>query len=226
MTTATVFENPTGNWSYNGPFNAHITTGMDMKKFEQRISGVRVEGTIIKFGEFGMSSRIEQGDQCIKLYTGDQPSYFGFSYLIRLCRPNGQLIWQSLSFLKDVVMQEVKECPRGSWPKFYYDGKQLIGETSRSGTKYQLQEGQEIRFKRHGTFRFVKAFKTLAYLDVTLPRKGWNPRKATYRIRIPTGKCLTVCRSNYYLEWMNTQQIWSPYHNFGYRPGHQPLASY
>lgn len=200
MSTAVAFKNPTDNWSFDGPFQAHVTNNMDLKGFEQRFRGVRVEGTIIKFGEHGASGRIDKGDGGIELYANGQPSCLGLSYLIRLCRLDGQLIWQSLSPLKDVVMQEVTECPRGSWPNFRYDGKEIKGETSCTGTKYQLLEGQEIGFSRHGTFRLTKASKKLAYLDVTLPRKSWNPCRAKHRIKIPTGKCLTVSRSNYYLE--------------------------
>ena len=225
MNSATAFKNPTGNWSYTGPFHAHVTNEPNLATLSQ-YPGIRVEGTIVRVGEnTGYSGRIVQGIGAIQLYTGDKPFYFGYKFLIRLCRPNGQLIWQN-HHLQDVMMQKITDEPHGNWPKFYYDGKQIIGETSRTGTKYQLQEGQGVSFNRHGMFRFTKAFKTLAHLDITLPRKGWNPSKTNCRIRIPTGKCLTVSRSNYCLEWMNTQMIQNPYYPFGYRPGHQPLTDY
>lgn len=218
---ATAFENPTGNWSYDGPFQAHVTADANVSRLV-RHDGVQIDGTIIRVGQDKrFPGRIAKGVGAIQMYAGiDQPFYFGYKYLIRLCRPNGQLIWQN-HHLQDVVMQKIKGRPRlGAWPMFYYDGERVIGQIGSSGPWYQLNVGQEVRFSRHGAFRFTKAFKTLVYLDVTLPRKGWNPVKSQYRIRIPTDKYLTVRRNEYSLEWMN----WSMLDNgFGYRPGYQPL---
>jgi hypothetical protein len=219
---ATAFENPTGNWSYDGPFQAHIIAGDTNTSKIECYSGVQVNGTIIRVGENkSFTGRVAQGMGAIQMYAGiDQPFFFGYKYLIRVCRPNGQLIWQNRDY-EDVVMQQVKKRPRGTGPMFYYDGERIIGQIGSSGPWYQLIPGQEVRFSRHGTFRFTKSFKTLAYLDVTLPRKGWNPVKSEVRIRIPTGKCLFVFRSNYYLERMNSTWLWQ---GFGYHPGYQPLS--
>jgi len=215
-----VFENPTGNWCYDGPFHVHVIANTNFGHFT--MSGIEFFGTIHCWGgDPKFPGRIEQhmGGIQFCVGVGNQPFRYQYKQMIRICRPNGQLIWQN-HHLKDVVMQKVKGAPRGNWPMFYYDGEHIIGQVGGSGPWYQLNAGQEVRFNRHGTFRFTKAFKTLAYLDVTLPRKGWNPVKSQYRIRIPTGKCLTVRRNEYCLEWMNSTLLWK---GFGYRPGHQPL---
>ncbi len=222
------FVNPTGLWSYSGPYQILVVAEAcpsDIDAAKRVGNNVRVRGTIIEVGpSHDQYGQIYQGSgDDASCYVGLQRLFFEKKHIIRISRPAGQLIWENPE-LTHISLQEVKEKPRGYWPKFYYDGTEIIGETCSTGTKYQLREGQEIRLKRHGTFRFTKAFKTLAYLDITLPRKGWNPRKTTHRIRIPTGKCLTVSRSNYHLEWMNTLLIQR--HYFGYRPGHQPLTEY
>lgn len=218
--TRTEFVNPTGGWSYEGRFWALVTTNATLtgpKSYE----GVQVEGTFIRVGyDKRFPGHIAQGMGAIQLQAGiDQPFFFDYKHLIRLCKPNGHLIWENHD-LKHVLMQEVKERPSGAWPMFYYDGERVLGQIGTSGPWWQLSPGQEVRFRRHGTFRFRKAFKTLVYLDVTLPRSGWNPKRASQRIRIPTGKCLTVFRSNYHLEWMNSTRL---YNGFGYQPGHEPL---
>jgi len=219
MSTKRGFKNPEGHWSYEGPFHAHIRN-LALPGITLSIEDVVIEGTIIRVGEHGLRrGRIEQGRGAIQLYAGDQAFYLGYNYLIRLCRLNGQLIWRNRDFT-EVVMQEVQERPHGAWPMFYYDGKRIIGQIGDFGPWYQLDVGQQVKFDRHGTFRFTKAFKTLVYLDVTLPRKGWNPTPATYRIRIPTGKCLYVFRSNYYLERMRLGCLRK---GFGYKPGDGPI---
>lgn len=217
---AIAFTNPTGNWSYAGPFQIHVIAGTDTSEVE-RYTGVQVNGTIISVGENkSFPGRIKQVVGGIQMYAGiDQPFFFDYKHLIRICRPSGQPIWQNPDF-QNVVMQQVEKRPISTNPMFYYDGERIIGQIGSTGPWYQLIPGQEVRFRRHGTFRFTRAFKTLAYLDVTLPRKGWNPVKSTARIRIPTGKCLFVFHSNYYLERMNSTWLQE---GFGYRPGHQPL---
>lgn len=222
------FVNPTGTWSYSGPYQIHVVANAcasDIDAAKRVGNNVRIHGTMIEVGpSHDQYGQIYQGgDDDASCYVGLQRLFFEKNHVIRISRPAGQLIWQNPD-LKDITIQEVAQKLSGNWPKFYYDGTQIIGETSQAGKKYQLREGNELRLLRHGQFRFVKAFKTLAYLDVTIPRKGWNHAKVTKRIKIPTGKCLTMSRLDYHLEWMNTQLIQS--HYFGYRPGHQPLLEY
>lgn len=199
---AYAFQNPTGNWSYTGPFHVHITTKIDSHKVG-KYPGIEIDGTIIRVGynkNFPGSVRQSMGG--IQLNAGpDQPFYFGYDYLIRICRPNGQLIWENHDY-RDLVMQEISEPPEGAWPMFYYDGKGIIGQIGESGPWYQLEPGQEVKFSRHGIFRFTKAFKTLAHLEVLLPYKSWNPRSRKVLIRIPTEKCLFIRRNEFHLGWI------------------------
>jgi len=221
MSTLQEFTNPTGYWSYEGPYQLHVTNRVNLD-YLRHYHDVRVEGTLVSVGERGLlRSTLQQTPHYpMCMSAGEQELHFFLHKdIIRICRPNGQLLWQNPS-LTGVLMQELDKRPSGSWPMFYYDGERIIGQIGRFGGWYQLDVGQEVSFDRHGTFRFTKTFKTLAYLDVTLPRKGWNPTPATYRIRIPTGKSLIIFRSNYYMEWMG--KTWC-YKDFGYRPGYQPL---
>ena len=220
MSAPQAFKNPEEAWSYNGPFHVHITNEAHVDERLRQYIDVHIEGTLIRVGENGVQpGRIEKHTYGIQMFAGDQSFDFGFHNLIRLCRPSGQLIWQNNS-LDGVVMQGVWEPPYGSWPMFYYDGERIIGQIGRFGGWYQLDVGQEVSFDRHGTFRFTKTFDTVAHLDVILPRKGWNPAPATCLLQIPTGMCLTVFRSNFYLERMDKTWL---HEGFGYRPGHQPL---
>ena len=89
------FQNPTGNWSYEGPFQVHLTDDATFDKMPDR-KNVQVDGTIITVGDDpAYAGRIEQGRGGIQLYAGDQPFYFGYKYLIRLTKPDGELIWEN-----------------------------------------------------------------------------------------------------------------------------------
>lgn len=215
------FKNPEGSWSHRGSIQLHIVNNLNPSVYNG-FEDINAEGTILSIGKQGLVDVSVEGmeDGLFRIYVnGKQIQFYTYMDVIRLCRPNGQILWQNQKFMH-VAMQEIEQRPKRSSVIFYYDGKRTIGQIGNSGSWFQLDVGQQIQFDRRGTFRLTKAFKTHAFLDVILPRTGWNPIPATHRIRIQKAQCLYVFRSNYYLEPMNSAWLSK---GFGYKPGHEPI---
>lgn len=100
-------------------------------------------------------------------------------------------------------MEKIEDTPEGGWPQFMYDGETVVGQVGTSGPWYEIPVGKQIRFNRHGTFKVVKHLLTRAHLEVTLPRKGWNPKPSTHLIRLPLRKVVTVSRRVYGVRKLN-----------------------
>ncbi len=87
------FVNPTGNWEYDGPFQVHLTDDASFDKIAH-YKGVQIDGTIVTVGkDASFPGRIAQSMGGIQMYVGiDQPMYWGYKYLIRITKLDGELI--------------------------------------------------------------------------------------------------------------------------------------
>lgn len=94
------FQNPTGNWSYEGPFIAHLTKDADVSCLKA-MYGVVVRGQTVKMGFSPRHpGRVTQGVGNVQLYVGEQPVCWGYDHVKQYTRPDGSLIWRNRSFEK------------------------------------------------------------------------------------------------------------------------------
>lgn len=92
------FQNPTGNWSYDGPFEVHLVGDFELDNLND-IAGVTVNGKVVKVGlDPNYPGRITQGIGNVQCYAGDQPFYWGYKFVEKYTRPDGSLIWQNYSY--------------------------------------------------------------------------------------------------------------------------------
>lgn len=92
------FQNPTGNWSYSGPFEVHLVGGLELVNLGD-LSGVTVDGKVVKVGfDPNYPGRIAQVTGNIQCYAGDQLFYWGYKFVKKYTRPDGSLIWQNHNY--------------------------------------------------------------------------------------------------------------------------------
>jgi len=84
---------------------------------------------------------------------------------------------------------------------------------------WKLKPGEKVRFNKHGTFLVVEANKNIAFLQVTIPRKGWNPEGTRHCTVVLPRRCeVTVIRGQLHLrrvglkEWRGIEKDAQPSH--------------
>jgi hypothetical protein len=81
-----------------------------------------------------------------------------------------------------------------------YNGTAVVGFIRWTGPWFSLALGQKIHFNRHGSFRVVKVNKKSVHLEITSPRKKWNPAgKQIHTVKIGIGIQLTVVHNQIHL---------------------------
>lgn len=116
------------------------------------------------------------------------------------------------------LMPVLKERPKGSFPRIIVVEGMVWIWIGITGPTYVLKEGEKQRFKKHGTFILKKMFSQSAYLEVKIPRKGWNLWVQYYkRVNIPAQSEVSVCRGEIHVrkidndEWQKMQAKLRPW---------------
>lgn len=85
------FENPTGNWEYNGAFSVELVPGADKSVVPQTAI---VDGDIVRVNK----GRIKQSIGGIQLYSEGNPFYWGYIWIKVIRNKNDDLLWVNYNY--------------------------------------------------------------------------------------------------------------------------------
>lgn len=88
-----------------------------------------------------------------------------------------------------------------SFPNMLLLGGELHLRMGVHNPAWKLKSGEKVRFNKHGAFLVMDVTPSVAFVEVTIPRKGWNP-EGTRRclVAVPRQCLATVVRGQLYLE--------------------------
>ncbi|HVV39171.1 MAG TPA: hypothetical protein VHD31_02490 [Candidatus Paceibacterota bacterium] len=126
-------------------------------------------------------------------------------------------------------MKVIGNPPSGSFPTLMLIHGVVHLRISGHNPPWRLKQGEYIRFNKHGKFLVTDANKNVAFLEVTIPRKGWNPEGTRQCIVALPQRCqITVIRGQLHLrriplkEWRSFEKSSKPSHPQFSRAGEGP----
>jgi|GEM_PF-3326418 hypothetical protein len=91
---AVEFQNPTGNWSYEGAYSVELTDRADMSVAPVGSEFLKIEGNRVVISE----GRAMQGMGGIQLYVEEYPFFLGYVCLKCIRRGDGFLLWKNNNY--------------------------------------------------------------------------------------------------------------------------------
>jgi hypothetical protein len=108
------FENPTGHWSYEGPFCVHLVR-QDLAAEFDGLPGFTVKHNVITAGaDPTYPGFVKQSMGAIQCRCGEREFYFGYQYLVMIVKADGTPLWVNRDYDGHPLPIAPPELVRGS----------------------------------------------------------------------------------------------------------------